>query len=47
MNSRELPFQEIDGSSFFVLPKGAAGMGEPSGANDVVPPDERSRLWRG
>ena len=32
MNSRELPFREIDGSSFFVLPKGAAGPGDPSGA---------------
>ena len=25
MNSRELPFREIDGSSFLVLPKGPAG----------------------
>ena len=47
MNSRELPFQEIDGSSFFVLPKGAAGMGDPAGAGDVVPRDEVSSLWPG
>ena len=46
MNSRELPFREIDGSSFLMLPEGAAGMGDPSGAGDVVPRDEESRLWR-
>ena len=44
MNSRELPFREIDGSSFLMLPEGAAGMGDPSGAGDVVPRDEGSRL---
>ena len=27
-----------------MLPEGAAGMGDPSGAGDVVPRDERSRL---
>lgn len=44
MNSRELPFREIDGSSFLVLPKGAGGPGDPAGAGDVVPRDEGSRL---
>jgi|GEM_PF-2578683 len=47
MNSRELPFREIDGSSFLMLPEGAAGMGDPSGAGDVVPRDEGSRHLAG
>lgn len=51
MNSRELPFQEIDGSSFLMLPKGrpdgAGDVGDPSGAGDMVPRDKGSRLWRG
>ena len=87
MNSRELPFREIDGSSFLMLPKGPAG-GCPAGPmvllawsrvgrsgrrgaprrkiktlagvthhvgdtefpvepGDVVPRDERSKIWRG
>lgn len=36
MNSRELPFREIDGSSFLVPSKGPFG-GFLSGAGDVVP----------
>lgn len=47
MNRWELPFREIDGSSFFVLPKGAGGPGGPADAGDVVPRDERSRLGGG
>ena len=46
MNSRELPFREIDGSSFLVLRMLRIVEG-PSGAEDVVPRNERSRLWRG
>lgn len=46
MNSRELPFREIDGSSFLVPSKGPFG-GFLSGAGDVVPRDEESRLWQG
>lgn len=46
MNSRELPFREIDGSSFLVPSKGPFG-GFLSGAGDVVPRDEESRLGGG
>ena len=42
MNSRELPFREIDGSSFLVLCM-LRIVEDPSGAGDVVPRDEGSR----